>query len=147
MIFCLCIVSKFAGTNFQKSAWTHRKPAKVLSRILRINWASVSTCNSNSILDSISRCTRNTNSNRVSNWSDEKRLKVNHLRVDAARTDALTCVSEAQSPEPQIGCRMRDAAEAVLYHVDCLMYEQFSKVKWLQSNNAYAGRLYEESDY
>lgn len=45
----------------------------------------------------------------------------------------LTGVSEAQSPETQVGGCVRDAAQTELYGVNCLMQENIPKIK-LQGN-------------
>ena len=46
-----------------------------------------------------------------------------------------TCVGEAQRPQPQVGGRVGDAAQAVLYSVDALVQELISKVNLSPQTN------------
>lgn len=41
----------------------------------------------------------------------------------------LTCMSQTEGPKPQIGGSVGDAAQAVLYSMDCLMHCHICKVK------------------
>lgn len=51
------------------------------------------------------------------------------------RTIILTCMSQAQSPEPQVRRRVGDATQTKLYCVDGLMQELVCKVKLRQQQN------------
>lgn len=48
----------------------------------------------------------------------------------------LTGVSETQGPETQIGGRVGNAAQAVLYGVNCLMQEDVSEMKLPMNKHA-----------
>lgn len=52
----------------------------------------------------------------------------------------LTGVSQAESPEPQVGGRVGDAAQAELYSVDGLMQELVCKVKLRESRKMKWGK-------
>ena len=44
----------------------------------------------------------------------------------------LTCVGQAEGPQPQVGGGVGDAAQAVLYGVDGLVHEYIGSIKLLQ---------------
>lgn len=54
------------------------------------------------------------------------------MRCDAS---TLTCVSQAESPEPQVGGRVGDAAQAKLDGVDGLMQQLVCKVELREQQN------------
>lgn len=56
-------------------------------------------------------------------------------------TSTLTGVSQTESPEPQVGRRVGDAAQAKLDGVDRLMQELICKVKLREQQNETVGRV------